>query len=480
MRVLIFNHFFDQDIQALIKARGAHEVFPIPFQYFRSQAVKVLGREITEGELEAYNDPDKESQRLDWKRKSETIFLKLRAIYRFDIFVAPSDTFFYIRDFIQCCRSSGIPVIILQKETTISPYTMEVHSRRIGKEFPFISDKMLVCSSRQRQFWLNAGAPEDKIVISGQPRFDIYADIPEERDWLGIGLPVDPQSKVILFFSYDLDAYAPKGESTAENATWKHLRDETEAALLELVEKDYTVLVKPHPQQRSRLERKQLAQKAGQHWQKKVFWVDRAVDARDLLRYADVVVGFQTTALYEAMLAGKPVVYTHWTDPVQKYEDKLIPFWKHPGALELASSGKELIRAIASGQLTVSKATMQQRRDLAVEHIGEIDGKATERAWSELEQWVQKSQRNANPSLGSVVATLRCISGYSRYLANLAGLALSPLLFLILASLSRFFPALSKGSTISKEGLKARFAKFAGFWKGYAQESWRSGRNSEK
>ena len=40
--------------------------------------------------------------------------------------------------------------------------------------------------------------------------------------------------------------------------------------------------------------------------------VDPQADVRPLIVAADVTVGFQSTALLEAMLAGRPVLYTGW------------------------------------------------------------------------------------------------------------------------------------------------------------------------
>ena len=53
----------------------------------------------------------------------------------------------------------GVPVVVVQKETTISEATMQTHSAEMRDAAPFIADHMTVCSERHRQFWVRAGAP---------------------------------------------------------------------------------------------------------------------------------------------------------------------------------------------------------------------------------------------------------------------------------------------------------------------------------
>jgi hypothetical protein len=55
-------------------------------------------------------------------------------------------------------------VVVVQKETTISPDTMEDHSLIVGEFAPFVSDYMTVCSERHREFWLRAGVDGGRVV----------------------------------------------------------------------------------------------------------------------------------------------------------------------------------------------------------------------------------------------------------------------------------------------------------------------------
>lgn len=472
MKLLILNHFFDLDIAAIEEAKRSGSVFVVPFLYFRSRAGRILNQKIIRGELEEFNKPEYAECRKLWRLKSEAIFARLHSVFQFDCFVVPSDSFFYIRDFIMICKDRGIPVLVLQKETTIAPHTMEVHSKKIGREFPFISDLMLVCSIRQKQFWLNAGTEESKIIINGQPRFDMYADKALQKNWHQIGLNIQSDQKVILFFSYDLDAYAPKESSVTESGTWQQLRNETEIALKELADKGFVVLIKPHPQQRNRGERRRLAQLMAPLWGERVIWVDRIADARQFITNADVVVGFQTTGLYEAMLAGKPVVYTHWTKAVKEHESSLIPFWEYTDSLDVAGSPSDLIEVIQERGGAVLEEAMAHRRRIAVEHVGEIDGHASTRALNTVKSLIASAK--PRPIHQKEKASKFLIYwGYAR-LNSCAYRGLeftAPLFFILFAWMARVFPTLSKGSKSSSTGLRNRFHEFRRFWNDFANQS---------
>ena len=61
---------------------------------------------------------------------------------------------------------------------------------------------------------------------------------------------------------------------------------------------------------------------------------------------ADVVVGFQTTALFEAMLARKPVLYTAWDPESIRLGPELIPFADWDSAITVLRSPEDLAPAV--------------------------------------------------------------------------------------------------------------------------------------
>jgi hypothetical protein len=286
----------------------------------------------------------------------------------FDIFVLPSDTFFYVRSLAGVTHELGIPVVVVQKETTISVATMDTHSVEVASDAAFTADLMTVCSERHRQFWLRAGADPARIVVTGQPRFDVYARAPRAT-------PSAPPT--VLFLSYVLDAYVPGVGQGMGLRTWEPLRTATERELIEAANAGTCrVVVKCHPHQDLRAESSRLRAMAGTLWGNRFSVAAANADTRMLILDADLVVGFQTTALYEASAAGKPVVYTAWGDEYALHREALIPFHQAPSdCVHVASSPEQLAHLLTTTLLKPS----DECRAWYEEALGPIDGQATHR-----------------------------------------------------------------------------------------------------
>ena len=65
---------------------------------------------------------------------------------------------------------------------------------------------------------------------------------------------------------------------------------------------------------------------AGTSWNVEVSVASVDADTRDLILASDIVVGFQTTALYEAVAARKRTIYAAWGAEYQLHQSGLIPF----------------------------------------------------------------------------------------------------------------------------------------------------------
>ena len=220
VRVLALDHYFDQDLRAL-ETHPQLNVRRFPYQRLRAPALRMLGSQVARG-LHAFNDPALAAAR---RRYAVWLEGEVRRLYlerAFDVIVLPSDTFFYVRALPAAAHRLGLPVVVVQKETTVSEATMETFSAEIASEAPFIADWMTVCSQRQREFWVRAGADDDRVDVTGQPRFDVYASSPRR--------PGSARRRV-LFLSYALDAYVPGTGRGKGLRTWEPLRDATEFGL---------------------------------------------------------------------------------------------------------------------------------------------------------------------------------------------------------------------------------------------------------
>ncbi len=372
LRILALDHYFDQDLSAL-SAHPSLQLRHIPYRRLRAPAVRIMGSEVAHG-LHAYNLPANAGSRARYAawlaREVRTLYLE----WPFDVIVLPSDAFFYVRTLPLAAHRLGIPVVVVQKETTVSQATMETFSAEVAREAPFVSDFMTVCSERQREFWTRAGADPDRIEVTGQPRFDIYASSAPATH----GSP-----DRVLFLTYALDAYVPGAGRGAGLHTWEQLREATETVLLDKVRGGACeVVVKCHPQQNHRAETERLSRLAGPLWEHGVSLADADADTRELIVAANTVVGFQTTALFEAVAARRTAVYAAWGEAYERLRDGLIRFDSSPADCIRHADSPEMLDAMV-GDATPSGGG-QPCTAWAEEALGPIDGQATDRVAARL------------------------------------------------------------------------------------------------
>ncbi len=383
MNVLILDHHFGQDIDALAQAnQGKHTIRTIHPEYFAAAARKLFPASVFGSKLEVYHKPEYEQQRLAYREKAIRLLRDLYKIYQFDIFISPSDTFFYIRDVIDACKNIGVPFIVVQKELGVSAKSLEQHAAILRRWAPFCGDWMTTSSEKSRAFWQAAGANPECISVVGQPRFDVYRSPKRNGSLSDLGIKGETGVPVILFLSYDLDAYDEERALGHAHQPWAEMHHETEIVLKNVASSGKAlVLIKPHPQQDADA-LNGLANRMKSIPNLAI--LSGSLDTRVLIMAADVVVGFQSTAIAEAMAAGKRVVYTFWSEPVRRAARLLLPFHELGHCIDVVRSPQELRTAVLS-ESRITEDIMTQRRIFVEDLLGPFDGMASQRVWRILE-----------------------------------------------------------------------------------------------
>jgi hypothetical protein len=358
LRILAFDHFFDQDLDALERRlRNDEAMLRLPYQRLRRLAGQAFPERAFTG-LDAAYEPDMDAAWDNYRPAVAGFADRIIAAHRPAVFVPPTDAIFYLRPLIEALSERGVPTVVVQKETTLSESAMGDHARHVGQRVPFMSAHQAVCSERQRRFWINAGTDPSLITVTGQPRFDVYARTRHTRR--------APGARRLLYLSYDDTAYLPSDYGLEYTGTWRELRRETESVIAELAgSRSWAVTVKHHPQQTP----------ADEWLGRRVRRARRTADTRSLITEADVVVGFQTTTVFEAAAAGRPVVYPAWGDVYRDARDTLVPFHEHPELVDHVTSADALraaLRRRPSAPSTDAAATYEH-------HLGPVDGRATDR-----------------------------------------------------------------------------------------------------
>lgn len=430
IRILALDHLSAQDRDALIERGGAEFAWRvIPYRRLRDAANRIFPAEV-QGELAQFVRPDLEPQRRTYARWLRGEVRRLYREWPYDVVLLPSDTFYYVRGLPDACHELGVPVVVSQKETTITDPTIDVFARDVGAHSPFVSDRMAVCSERHKTFWVVAGADPDLIEVTGQPRFDFYAHPPHRPTWSSVGLQAHPRN--LLFLSFEQDAYLLEDGDRASG--WHDLRSETEKCLFDAVRDGWRVVVKLHPLQDEERERRALEERAP-GFGTDVVLAPSSADTRRLIALADAIVGFQTTALYEAMLAGKPVAYTAWGAPYERARADLIPFGERPDLLDVIHGPDELARWLREPSLP-DDAVAPRRLEFVEAMLGPIDGRACERTLAMIRrinrEWEQRRRlstvRRALARTVRPAATVTLVTAASRAAALHAAMSAGSLL----------------------------------------------------
>lgn len=367
------NHSFEHDIAALSAASPEWSWRVVNLDLFAREATRIMGQEVTE-HLGAYARPHLAERRAAWCRRLAGLLQDLYLERPFDAFVVPSDSYFYLRDAPAACAALGVPFLVVQKETTIAPWNMEVGTKALREHAPLIARHMTVCSERHREYWERSGAPRERMTVTGQPRFDFYADLPHEP------LPYGDDGPIILFFSYLPDFYHPGMVGSESTAIWQDLLDRTEEELWGLAAEGYRVLVKPHPLQPFRVEERRIRAHVGALYGTKVFVLDGALDVRRLIAGSDIAVGFQSTVMIEAMVAGLPTLYTSWDPECRRIEGTLTPYHEWDGLIEVVRDADAFADTVRSAQpAQPGSERWEARRRLGELHLGALDGRASQR-----------------------------------------------------------------------------------------------------
>lgn len=329
-KILIINHFFTGEIKAIKKVKKLYndiEFLVINPEPHFSEIIHLFPQNIKCAKI-PYDSLENKYYRDKSYKISKRIFKDIIKNFNFNCILTPSDSFYWLREFVKICKENKILTIVSDKEGTISPYSFETEPYRIKKLFPPISDYYMVWSKRQKKFWINAGVSENKIIITGSPRSDIFIGKQKKK----------PNN--IIFFDFDLDAYINiidinKIKYSGEK-NWKYLRESLRNCARIIAQKypDLKIIIKCHPQQTSydfnNLNFKNLI-------------IVYGPEISELLSESYAVVGFQTTALMEAALAKIPTFYMAWGELYEILSPYLLPFHEEGFGMTRCFSENEVV-----------------------------------------------------------------------------------------------------------------------------------------
>jgi len=193
--------------------------------------------------------------------------------------------------------------------------------------------------------------------------------------------------------SYDLDAYTEEMIDGKVSEPWKQLHDETIDVLFEISKLDkYNIYIKPHPQYHGTYLKKLVDES---QYYPNISIVPNSADARLLITQNDIIVGFQTTALFEAMIIGKKIVYTFWTESVNILKNRLLKFHEFDECISVSKSKLELKSLLLDptsiiGGDNITESLLNHRINRFESILGKSDGRSSLRVLENLDNLYNK------------------------------------------------------------------------------------------
>lgn len=381
--ILAINHHCDQDYEAIARVCDRFNFVPViagtlfmgSSNYF-TDAVEFI---------QAPYDSEPAAHLARYRRECDLIFDRLTAEFPIDLILVPNDNYFFIREFIAVARNHGVRTVVLDKEGIISPHSFNAESARARAFTPFIADHIFVWSHRQKSFWQEKGVPADSITVVGQPRSDLLFLPPGDR----VRTHFEHEQPLVTVFSYLDTAYMPAEYVRLKGASWRVMKTETHEIARELAVAypQFNFVLKCHPLQRDLGDIRDRCQFGN------LKVIGGSALGNELILRSELIVGFQTTALIEAMLVGKNVIYTAWDPHIAHMQEHLLPFHR-AGGIVVADSPETLQRVARSylagdrSAFDFSEAELARRREFVAEYLYQADGNASRRLLVELEKFV--------------------------------------------------------------------------------------------
>lgn len=380
-RFVILDHCYSLDVEALVAAESSHELWVMPLDLF-APVFEFFPPEIRDFEC-VYGSAEMQPH-LDIYRRTfaEPFVGKLCRDLNFDILLCPSDLFYWFRPIIEEVQKRGLPVVVQDKEGTLAPGNLtQAFAQTVVERYPPIADQYYFWSQAHQDFWLAVGVAPDRAKVLGQPRADFFRF--PERWPRKSELRLDEARPLVVAFTFAADAYVELLTPAELDArfnlapgekVWTKLRTEFHEEMLNLARErpDVQVVFKAHPQQWDVEATRAEVMSADLE---NVQFLTGAATASHLMVRAEVICGFQTTALLEAMMTPAPILYAGWGREAQILDEALIPLVSSGGCLAPQSRDEfaKQLRAALDGDLKPDEAMKAARNRETRERFGESE-----------------------------------------------------------------------------------------------------------
>ncbi len=409
LRVLALNlnkPGFLEDIEESLLADESFEVLCWPNYALKACASALLAPQLNNKRY-ASDDARIEVSKRDYRDFLLAMWKHIQSMQPIDAVISANFGYFAQREFGAALKEYGTPLVVLHKENVKSPARVEYWRPIYRTRGAFEGSRILVYNATERDLQADTGvADRDQIEVTGMPRLDRI------HRWrrAHAGRARTGRAQQVLFFSFWRKEKLTATERITEARTriddaegewaglaWTGLCEGTHAAIVELARQrpQTRIVIKTKAHSRRVEDILDILSESGRALPPNLTVVSGG-DPFPLITESDVVIGFNTTALLEALAAGKPVIVPQFAEA----EDaRMRPLVIDVGpAVERATSPQELVR-LASAHLDATSAVPAELPQAALEAltywVGNDDGQAGARVREAVRAEIMRARRAA-------------------------------------------------------------------------------------
>lgn len=353
-------------------------------------------------ELGAYCRPDPDSPLAAARREIRSILRSFwpELLERLEVDAVLGSAIHYVQDMDwgAVARECGVPYIVLHRENLLtSPGhfrgQLEINSR-IGR---FEGTHVIVHNEPARRTMIESGVVEpDEVTALGALRMDTWVDRVAKAD------PAPAEAPQVTLFSFTRgDGYlgqVPLWDTDSKKAL-ETLFEEVHVAVAELARDHPHIefVIKP---------------KWGDTWYDEIdraltsngldpgdipnLVVDADRDSQQMILDSNVVIGYGSTVLLEAAIAGRPVIFPDFAETKDPENREWVHFKDELHIFDVAESKDDLKERILDRleDPTVEEKVMQERRRIFEKYVSSLDGHATTRYTEKIVEVLEDSSRS--------------------------------------------------------------------------------------
>ena len=351
--------------------------------------------------------PEAEEQKRVYRDFLKRMWTKLHRYIRFDAVVTGNFSYYAERVLAAALEALGVPFIAMHKDNLKSAGRIEF-SKAIYRERkgPFTGRRILVYNEKERRLQIEAGiAPPNRITVCGMPRLD---RLHEWRRTDGGRTVISSQRPQVLFFSFtpktilprisrragaDLKGNVESLDEGTEAMNWNQLAERSHQAIMRLAKDTPGIDVVIKTKMRKREWTEMYRMLGERHDLPPNLKIVIGGDPTALILESHVVCGFNTTALFEAVAAGKPVIVPRFAEAL---DERLRPFIVDlEDAVDYADSDEDLIVLLRQKAHEKSQPPVELdpvRIHILEQWVGNGDGRSGDRVRSAVLAEIEGSE----------------------------------------------------------------------------------------